>query len=87
MPVHTLPLNVANHGYGFKTDFAYHTQIVSDLTTWLQSLEPIFDAIEAPNALTSALSEKVTYYNLIGQRVERPQHGVFVTKGKTIIAK
>lgn len=87
VPVHTLPLNVANHGYGFKTDFAYHTQIVSDLTTWLQSLEPILDAIEAPKALTSAVSEKVTYYNLIGQRVERPQHGVFVTKGKTIIAK
>lgn len=42
VPVHTLPLNVGNHGFGFKTDFAYHKQIVSDLTQWLQALDDVF---------------------------------------------
>ena len=41
VPVHTLPLNAANHGYGFKTDFAYHNQIVSDLTQWLKALDDL----------------------------------------------
>lgn len=42
VPVHTLPLNVGNHGFGFKTDFANHKQIVSDLTQWLQALDDVF---------------------------------------------
>ena len=42
VPVHTLSLNVANHGYGFKTDFAYHNQIVADLTQWLKDLDNVF---------------------------------------------
>ena len=85
VPVHQLPLDVANHGFGFKTDFPYHAQIVSDLTTWLTNLEPIFTAVEAPRAATSR--DNAIYYNLQGQRVARPQHGVFVTSGKTFIAK
>ena len=75
--VHTLPLNVANHGFGFKTDFPYHAQIVSDLTQWLQSFEPGTVGILAPSA-----ANHPTYYNLAGQRVAQPRHGIFVTHGR-----
>ena len=75
--VHTLPLNVANHGYGFKTDFPYHAQIVSDLTQWLQSFEPGTVGIADPTT-----TQRPTYYNLAGQRVMQPRHGIFVTQGR-----
>ena len=85
VPVHTLPLNVANHGYGFKTDFPYHTQIVSDLTEWLTSIEPFLTGIGTVEA--SSKPRATTYYNIAGQRVERPHHGVFITEGRKFAAR
>ena len=86
VPVHTLPLDVANHGYGFKTDFAYHAQIVSDLTEWLTSIEPILTAVTAPRAAASSTHQN-TYYNIMGQRIERPRRGVFVTESRKFVVR
>ena len=84
VPVHTLPLNVANHGFGFKTDFAYHTQIVNDLTQWLQSIEPILTGIQSVEPATAPAADTVIY-NITGQRIERPRRGVFVTAGRKFV--
>ncbi|MCR5820019.1 MAG: alpha/beta hydrolase [Bacteroidaceae bacterium] len=89
VPVHTLPLNVANHGYGFKTDFAYHTQIVNDLTTWLKSLQFDEDAI---HSTTGDRSEDSNIYDLGGRRMSastsRPlSHGVYVRGGQKLMVK
>ncbi|MBR0273349.1 MAG: alpha/beta hydrolase [Bacteroidaceae bacterium] len=86
IPVHQLPLNVANHGYGFKTDFPYHAQIVSDLTQWLQSIEPFLTGISVPKTAAST-AQPTAYYNIVGQRVERPRHGVFITEGRKFAAR
>lgn len=86
IPVHTLPLNVANHGYGFKTDFAYHAQIVSDLTEWLTSIEPFLTGISVPKAAGST-AQPTAYYNIVGQRIERPHHGVFITEGHKYVVQ
>lgn len=85
VPVHTLPLNVANHGYGFKTDFAYHAQIVSDLTAWLQELSDVLTAVDAPTL--HAHPESAPVYNLSGQRVSHPHHGIYVTGDKKVVVR
>lgn len=86
VPVHTLPLNVANHGYGFKTDFAYHNQIVTDLTQWLQGIESDLNAIEMPLVEHSGKTNDAIY-TITGQRVQNLQRGIFVTRGRKIVVK
>ena len=83
VPVHTLPLNVANHGYGFKPDFAYHSQIVSDLTQWLKELDNILTSVHTPTAAKATTG----CYTLSGQRVSRPSHGVYIVDGKTKVVR
>ena len=85
VPVHTLPLNVGNHGFGFKTDFAYHNQIVSDLTKWLQELDGILTAIEASEAPQASVSGDC--YNLAGQRVTSPTRGLYIVDGKLKVVR
>lgn len=84
--VHQLPLNVGNHGFGFKTDFAYHNQIVSDLTTWLKGLESQTDGIESLSAETTPQGDK-TFYNLTGQRVSNPRHGIYISHGRKFVVR
>ena len=84
VPVHTLPLNVANHGYGFKTDFAYHSQIVNDITQWLKDIEPIITGVETFEVKSNARQD-IIYYNIVGQRVTDPHHGLFITNGRKIL--
>jgi acetyl esterase/lipase len=85
VPVHTLPLNVANHGYGFKTDFAYHTQIVNDLTTWLNDIDAILTGVETVKSVAAPAA--ATYYNVLGQRIMRPRRGIFMTSGRKYAAR
>ena len=85
VPVHQLPLNVANHGYGFKTDFAYHTQIVNDLTTWLNDIDAILTGVETVKG--GATPAATTYYNVLGQRIMRPRRGIFMTSGRKYVAR
>ncbi|MBQ8969261.1 MAG: alpha/beta hydrolase [Bacteroidaceae bacterium] len=85
VPVHTLPLNVANHGFGFKTDFAYHNQIVADLTNWLQELNAVLTGVHNPTVQSPSDSEAC--YNLAGQRVANPVNGLYIVGGKKMIFK
>ncbi len=82
VPVHTLPLDVANHGYGFKTDFPYHSQIVSDLTVWLQDL---IGTLTSVKPLSASPSEDGPIYNLAGQRVSKPQRGLYISPSRKVI--
>lgn len=83
--VHTLPLNVGNHGFGFKTEFAYHNQIVNDLTAWLTDMEPLITGISVPYPASSVSPD--ICYNLAGQRVVKPQRGVFITARRKFLVK
>ena len=85
VPVHTLPLNVGNHGYGFKTDFAYHNQIVSDLTAWLKDLNVVMTGVNAPVVQTE--KAEPTCYSLTGQRVGRPVKGLYIVGGKKMLVR
>lgn len=85
VPVHTLPLNVGNHGYGFKTDFAYHNQIVSDLTAWLKDLNAVMTGVNAPVVQTEKAEPMC--YSLTGQRVGRPVKGLYIVGGKKMLVR
>ena len=85
--VTTKTFSAGGHGFGFKTDFVYHKQMVTDLTNWLQGLDALLDGIGiVPSASETNGSVPLTTYNLAGLPVLTPHHGVFITqKKKTVI--
>jgi acetyl esterase/lipase len=83
--VHTKHFATGGHGFGFKTDYQYHNQIVSDLTAWLIGIGEKLTAISAPAANSDPRNE--VYYNLAGQRVVQPRHGLFVSSGHKKLIK
>lgn len=81
--VHTKHFSTGGHGFGFKTDYQYHNQIVNDLTAWLMGVDELLTGIITPvaNPKTEA------YYNLAGQRVSEPRRGLYVTRGHKRLVK
>ena len=56
-------------------------------------VQPVFDEVDNNNVTgienieNTTTTDKNVYYNLQGQRVENPQHGVFILNGKKVILK
>ncbi|MCR4994010.1 MAG: alpha/beta hydrolase [Bacteroidales bacterium] len=78
IPVHTKSFPVGGHGFGFKTTYAYHDQMVEDLTQWLRGIDEGLTHIDSPHE-SSPLPE--VCYNLAGQRISKPSHGVYICRG------
>ena len=71
------------HGFGFSTSFAYHNQMVKDLTKWLEGLDGILTAIDAIN--DGQLTADNAIYNLSGQRLGKLQKGINIVNGKKVL--
>lgn len=84
VPYHTKRFDSGGHGFAFKTSFKYHTQMVKDLTTWMEETDAVLSSIETA---TKDKDTDTVYYNLLGQRVSNPQNGIFVTNGKKVVFK
>ena len=84
VPVHVLHFATGGHGFGFKTTYEHHDEIVSDLTAWLLDQEDYLTAIPATSAVRPQPS---AVYNLAGQRVASPSHGLFITQHKKWLAR
>lgn len=76
VPVHIKSYPTGGHGFGFKTDFAYHYAMVKDLTKWLQEVDEILTSI-APTPAESPMNTAI--YNLTGERVTTPRHGIYIS--------
>ena len=61
-----------------KVDMANKTSEIYNPTT---------DGIKAVNATATAKAGKDIWYNLAGQRVESPKHGIFICNGKKAVIK
>ena len=84
VPVRTRNYPGGGHGYGYgiASGWEYHDDMVADLTAWLLGLE---DDLTAVNGIPCASAIKApAYYNLYGQRVNEPHHGIYITEGKKI---
>ncbi len=86
IPVHTKSFPVGGHGFGFKTTYAYHDQMVADLTTWMQGVDNILTGVHSV-ATDGSAHPAPTYYTLSGQRVSKPQHGLYVSRGQKVLVK
>ena len=73
------------HGFGFNTSFTYHTQMVQHLTSWLLGLDEIITGIDNCQHTTEGGTQAI--YNLAGQRVVNPQHGIYIMQGKKVLIK
>ena len=74
MPVHKAYAKIANVPATARLVFTF----MDDNTT--------ITGIDAVDAASSNVNNGV-YYNLNGQRVEKPQHGLYIYNGKKIMIK
>ena len=64
-----------------------------DIFSGAAKVQPVFDEEDNNNVTgienieNTTTTDKNVYYNLQGQRVENPQHGVFILNGKKVILK
>lgn len=75
MPVHKAYAKIAGVPAGAKVMFAF-----DDDNTEITGIENI-------NSSDATADDNGAYYNLNGQRVGKPQHGVYIHNGKKIIIK
>lgn len=81
---HKKEFSTGGHGFGFNPSYTYHNQMIQDLTKWLKEVDDTLTGIKAPDATNPKLE---TYYNLSGQRISLPHHGIYITKGKKLFVK
>ena len=81
VPVHTKTFPTGGHGFGFKTTFEYHNQMVADLTTWLREVDEILTSVSHPFQEQPSVNE---IYTLSGQRISTPHQGIYISGGKKI---
>lgn len=82
--VHTKNFPTGGHGYGFKTSYTYHKQIVQDLTEWMLNVDNVLTDIKTP---VEQVVESDVYYNLYGHPVSAPQRGIYIKNGRKIFVK
>ena len=86
VPVTVKTFTSGGHGYGFKLSFTYHNQMVEDLTKWLVGLDDLLDGIPTICSWGSG-AHNGSCYNLAGQAVSNPCHGIFIMKDKKKVVK
>lgn len=86
VPVTAKTFSGGGHGFGFKTSFTYHRQMLQDLTKWLQGLDDTFDGIEniEHSSLNIEHSDDVVY-DLSGRKMFNGQCPMFNGKKKGIV--
>ena len=77
--------------FNFPVHKAYARPI--DIFSGAAKVQPVFDEEDNNNVTgienieNTTTTDKNVYYNLQGQRVENPQHGVFIHNGKKVVLK
>jgi acetyl esterase/lipase len=85
IPVHSINFPDGGHGFGYSPTFVHHDEIMKDLTEWMLGIDGILTNIETP--VCDEAAEEGTYYNLLGQPVEKPQKGIYINKKRKIFVK
>jgi acetyl esterase/lipase len=74
------------HGFGFNPSYEYHDQMIEDLTDWLVGVDDLLTSIqEMKNEKGKMKRDDSAVYNLSGQRVREPQHGIYITQGRKLL--
>ena len=79
VPVHVIHFATGGHGFGFKTTYEHHDEIVADLTQWLLGIDEMLTGILGPSV---SHPNSDACYNVAGQPVSLPSHGIYITQGK-----
>ena len=87
VPVTVKTFSTGGHGFGFKTTFSYHRQMLASLTTWLEGLDDVITGIEEIQHPNTSVQNDV--YDLSGRKVNNGQlnHGIYIINNKKIAVK
>ncbi|MBO4801501.1 MAG: alpha/beta hydrolase fold domain-containing protein [Bacteroidaceae bacterium] len=84
VPVHTRNFPTGGHGFGFNTSYAYHNEVVRDLTEWLQWLQAeILTGIVTPGNPRPA----ATLYDLNGRAITAPAKGLYIQNHQKVLVR
>ncbi|MBQ7463125.1 MAG: alpha/beta hydrolase fold domain-containing protein [Bacteroidaceae bacterium] len=81
VPVSYKTFSSGGHGFGFNPSFAYHNQMLTDLTKWLQKLNGLITGLPS----IGETEQTATIYNLLGQRLCKMQKGINIVNGRKIV--
>jgi acetyl esterase/lipase/lysophospholipase L1-like esterase len=87
VPVKSKTFSTGGHGFGFNTSFSFHNVMLKDLKEWLLGLEDLIDGIGSVPGRQPEGNSSSAVYNLAGQRVGTPQHGIFITSNKKVLVR
>ncbi|MBQ9524455.1 MAG: alpha/beta hydrolase fold domain-containing protein [Bacteroidaceae bacterium] len=93
VPVTSKTFSSGGHGFGFKTTFAHHKQMLQDLTKWLEGLDETYDGIKTPS--DSPLMGRGEVYDLSGRKINSSlftlhsslKKGIVITDNKKMIIR
>lgn len=89
IPVHKKTFATGGHGFGFKTTYEHHDEMVADLTEWLLDVNTVLTAVQdvPTTEYINRESSNCKFYNLSGQCVSSPTHGVYIVDGSKRLVK
>lgn len=91
VPVTTKTFSTGGHGFGFNTSFAFHKQMLQDLTKWLEGLDDTYDGIDNVHndQQSTANSQSDGAYDLSGRKIFNSQlkKGIVITSNKKLIIR
>ena len=77
------------HGFGFNKSFAYHNQMLKDLTSWLQGLDDVVTrigkGIPDRTASQSAIFDLCGRLAIAGRNQLKP--GIYIMQGRKILVR
>lgn len=76
--VRTKSFATGGHGFGFNTAYENHNAIVKDLTRWLAEVDGFLTDIPQQPQTQNSRQQPRAVYNLTGQRIENPRHGLYI---------
>ena len=93
VPVTSKTFSSGGHGFGFKTTFVHHKQMLQDLTNWLEGLDETYDGIKTPS--DSSFMGRGEVYDLSGRKINSSlitrhsslKKGIVITDNKKMIIR
>ena len=70
-----------------KTGYTYNGKPLGDHYPVVATFEVMVKGYTGIESIVPADTDDATYYNLNGQRVSKPQRGVYVVNGKKVVVK
>lgn len=94
MSVTVKTFSSGGHGFGFKTTFTYHRQMLQSLTDWLQGLDGVITSLSECSEYSDYSEHSGSLYDLSGRKIancklsnSKLPKGIYILNNRKIAVK